>query len=282
MKLSRRAVLNIPLLGCFRAIDAPAQASRARLPDATGSKFNADGSARSFPGNTIISPVPADSAFWRALTDGHDLLRQGKFSSCLALLPPSSYHMTFFPGVVDAVRDPYHWPKDLPLDAPLTECTRLFEEKLRSFDLGCNPPFRFFARSFQWKAAAPAFQLAPVDAAENKKLRDLRDRLARRLELKKPDHDKYGFHVTTAYLVRRMTPSQAQAFASTADECLLRVRKAGLLELDAPDFCTFQNLFGFTKVFQLRRTGDASETGRGHAVFGPAEVEGRLRRETGA
>ena len=193
------------------------------------------------------------TAAWRALVDAHDLLMKRDFSSSLAPLPPSSYHMTIFDGVVDAVRDPSHWPKDLPLDAPLSACTQLFQKKLRAFDLGCDPPFRLVARSLQLGGTALAFQLAPVDSAENRKLRDLRDRLAKHLELRKPDHDKYEFHISMAYLTQWMTPSQTRTLASTAEECLSRVKKAGVLELDAPEFCIFQNMFGFAKQFPLRR-----------------------------
>jgi hypothetical protein len=250
MTLNRRTLLHFSLGGALARISA-GQSPRSAHPDAVGSKFNADGSVRPFPGNTIISPVPRSSPYWTALVSAHDQLRAADFGDCFTLLPTSSYHMTVFDGVVDSVRDTAHWPKDLPLNAPLESCTRHFAKKLAEFDLGCEPPFRLRAQSFTLGGTALAFQLRPVDSAEDAKLRGLRDRLSTHLQLRKPDHDRYVFHVSMAYLVNWMTPDQEQHFASVSESCLNTARQAGILELAAPDFCTFTDMFAYRSQFRL-------------------------------
>ena len=52
-----------------------------------GRKFNADGSPRRFPGNTIISPLVPGSEIFRLARDERDACLAGPFGACLTGLP---------------------------------------------------------------------------------------------------------------------------------------------------------------------------------------------------
>lgn len=224
-------------------------------PAEIGHKFNADGSVRRYPGNTIISPVDPASQLQRSLVAVHDRLRQGDFARRLAFMPPSSYHMTIFGGALDQERGEGVWPRTLPADAPLEACSQLFLEKLQRFDLACDPPFRF--RFAPPEAAADpriALKLEPVDAAEEKRLRDLRDRLAAVLELRQPDHDSYFFHISLHYLVDWMNAAELADYRKARADSIDMLRRAvPLVEMGPPKFCLFEDMFAFPPLLTLRR-----------------------------
>jgi len=221
----------------------------ASTPPAIGSKFNSDGSFRRFPGNTIICHVPPDSAAFQVLLQVRARFAARPFSHCLTLMPPASYHMTIFEGVVNEVRRSGLWPLDMSADSPLDSCNRLFFKKLQGFDLGCDPPFRlvpdFVPDTF--------IHLRPFDDQEERKLRDLRDRLSRLLLLRGPNHETYQFHITLAYLVKWMTPEERADYAKTREECASILRNSlSVIELGAPEFCFFQNMAAFDPQLLLK------------------------------
>ena len=224
-------------------------------PSEIGHKFNADGSVRRYPGNTIISPVDPASPLRRALVAVRDRLRQGAFSRRLAFLPPASYHMTIFGGALDQARGEGAWPRNLPPDAPLEACHQLFFDALRRFDLACDPPFRLRVAPPEADAdPRVALKLEPIDAAEEKRLRDLRDRLAEALDLRQPDHDGYFFHISLHYLVDWMTEAELGDYRKARADSLDRLRSAvPLVEMGPPKFCLFEDMFAFPPLLTLRR-----------------------------
>jgi len=219
-------------------------------PPAIGKKFNPDGSFRSFPGNTIICHVPPHSATFQTLLEIRARFAARPFSRCLTLMPPASYHMTVFEGVVNEVRQPRLWPSDMSVDSPLDSCNQLFLKKLREFDLRCNLPFRlvpdFIPDTF--------IRLRPFDDQEEQKLRDLRNRLSKLLLLHGPNHEAYQFHITLAYLVKWMTPEETVDYARTREECASILRNSlSVIELGPPEFCFFQNMAAFDPQLLLNR-----------------------------
>src|SRR5450830_1283731 len=83
-------------------------------PASVGHKFTADGQVRHFPGNTIICHIDKNSEAFRALLDINVLLERSNLLKRIVPVPPASYHMTVFAGLVDEVRKPGYWPDDLP------------------------------------------------------------------------------------------------------------------------------------------------------------------------
>ncbi|MGY2046605.1 DUF1868 domain-containing protein [Methylobacterium sp. JK268] len=214
-----------------------------------GIKFTAAGKVLPCPGNTIICHVPPGGAAAAALEAFRAATAAEPYAGKFAFTPPSSYHMTVFEGVVDLVRKPGFWPADLPLDAPLGACDRVFLEKLEGFDLGCEPRFRMrVAEGADDREARPgeAIRLAPVDDQEEAKLRGLRDRLAELLRLRQPGHAAYRFHTTQTYALAPLTEPEAARYRAFRRDALARLAAAmPVLELGAPEFCFFDDMFEF-------------------------------------
>ncbi|OCL04412.1 DUF1868-domain-containing protein [Glonium stellatum] len=229
--------------------------SRPQYPLGVPGKFDINGKVQRFPGNTIISHLSPSSGLYASLLSLYEKLCQSRLSSVFTLLPPPSWHMTIFEGVCDQVRKPGFWPSDLAIDDPLDKCDSLFEEKLASFDLQCDPPYRMSITGFDPLEIGIGVRLEPKTPGEAERLRNLRQRLADTLQIRHPGHDSYGLHLSIAYLIRHLTKEQKGELLALLEGHL---REMPLdFELGAPEFCKFENMHAFHRQFYLknRETG---------------------------
>ncbi|KIW29508.1 uncharacterized protein PV07_05321 [Cladophialophora immunda] len=222
---------------------------RPEYPVSIGRKFDPDGKVLPFPGNTIICHLSPDHALYRAMLDLHNALKQHKFAHLYTLLPPESWHMTVFEGVTDQIRKPHVWPADLPLDAPLGRCTDLFKEKLQNFVFDSEPSFQLTIVGYDPLVDGIALKAVPATAADEARLRGLRNRLSELLQLHHPAHDRYSFHMSLAYILRRLDNQQHQELWEFLEE--YRSRLPAHFQLGAPEFCTFDDMFAFKRQLFL-------------------------------
>jgi hypothetical protein len=158
--------------------------------------------------------------------------------------------MTIFEGVCDQRRKPEVWPKDLPLDAPLASCHDLFRDKLSKFDLGIQTPLRLAVTGLVMSPSGIRLDLAPIDAAEEKRLRGLRDRLSGLLQIRARGHDTYVFHLALAYRFLPIGREDEEALLALLQECHMAILHD--FELDVPEFCHFDDMFAFHRQFFLK------------------------------
>ena len=210
-------------------------------------KFHRDGRAKPFAGNTVIARLPPKGWLARGMAEVCAEAAASGFAAKLALLPVDSYHMTLFGGADDQKRTPDLWPRGVPLGAPMAVCDEIVGDRLR--EVTCAPPYRL--RIDQAKPIQPfRLELTPVDADEERRLRDLRDRLSAATGIRKPGHETYGFHTQMGYLLEPFTAEEQTAFGSAFETW--RGRLAGqVLDLDAPDYCTFDDMLAFRPRLHL-------------------------------
>jgi hypothetical protein len=221
-----------------------------QYPPGTPGKFDKDGNVQPFPGNTIVCHLAQSSALYASLLGLYEKLRASRLSHLYALLPPPSWHMTVFEGVCDQVRKPGYWPSDVPSDAPLADCTAHFAARLAAFDLRCDPPYRMCVRGIDPLEVGIGIHLEFRDREEEARVRGLRDRISDTLKLRHPGHESYGFHFSLAYLLRKLTDEQK---AELSKLVLDHLEEAAVdFELGAPEFCTFEDMFAFKRLFYLR------------------------------
>lgn len=211
------------------------------LPAGTASKFHEDGRVKPFAGNTFVSALAVTRAESAAFADVADRLRASSVGSRLTFLPRSSYHMTVFEGINVTESDTGVWPKDLaPTD--LATATAFFDARIAGLD-GIAAPLRMVPQGLVSWPAGIAVALEPADAAENARLRGFRDQLSAAIGLRKPDHDRYPFHLTLAYWLDR--PEDAEwALEHVGLSALIR-ETVPHLDMPAPDFCTFADMHAF-------------------------------------
>lgn len=210
-------------------------------------KFHRDGRPKPFAGNTVIRHLPPDGWLALGIAEVRAEAAAANFAGKLALLPINSYHMTVFGGADDQKRTPGLWPEGVALDAPMTLCDEIVGERLQG--VTCAPPCRL--RVDLVKAIQPfRFELTPVDADEERRLRDLRDRLSAAIGVRKPGHETYGFHIQVGYLLEPFTPAEQEDFEAVFEAW--RERFAGqVLELGAPTYCSFDDMLAFKPRLRL-------------------------------
>ena len=222
-------------------------------PPTVGHKFSENGHVIHFPGNTIICHVDKKSEAFMALLDAHVLLQHSDLLKFITLLPPASYHMTVFEGVVDEIRKPGYWPDDLPINATLDECNALFERKLRTFNLNCSLPFRMKPLPVEAQNTRESILLEPYDENENIKIRTLRNRLSELLHLKQKNHDKYQFHISLSYLYDWPTPTENKQFDELHKQCVeMFIKRSPIVDLQLPEFCLMDDMYEFRNQFYLQ------------------------------
>lgn len=233
-------------------------ASRPAYPPDVFSKFHPDGRPYPFAGNTIVCHLDQQgerSAAFDAFLDIYREVPTLPFARKVAWLPPSSYHTTIFGGANDRPRLKTSWPADLPLDLPIADCDRVLGERLKGFALDCALPIRLKVdlEQVQNPARPLTLLLLPVDAAEEAKLRDVRDRLSRLLAIRSPSHDAYRFHVSLGYPIAWFSGRETSAFQATWRRWVGAVAaKSPVIALGAPEYCVFEDMFAFHRQFYLR------------------------------
>ena len=226
---------------------------RPKYPPGVPNKFDPDGNVQHFPGNTIICHLSNSTELYSSLMVLYDRLTQDPLSHLYTLLPPSSWHMTVFEGVVDKKRKPGYWPSNLAMNASLEECTALYENELSSFDLQTDLPYHLSIAEFRPLEDGISLHVEP-HMADNTALRSLRERLADLLQIRHPDHNRYVFHLSIAYLLRHLTDDQKSELMGRLVDHFRDMPKE--FELGPPEFCRFENMFGFEPLLYLKNQGN--------------------------
>ncbi len=166
-----------------------------------GEKFDTDGTPRRYPGNTVISDIPAGSPAHGALLRVQKSFSGESLSGLFIFLPGDSFHMTVIRGLNDLVRTDGYWPPALDRSAPLSAADR--HVSLAVASVPGPGPFRMRFHRVEIGREDLRVLLLPEDESALQRLRSYRDRVADVIGLRLPGHDGYGFHVTLAYVWRK-------------------------------------------------------------------------------
>ena len=218
-----------------------------------GTKFNADGTVRRFPGNTIISMVNHGKDIFAHFLHIRALLEASRAAACVTLLPLDSIHMTVIEGVCDQVRRPGYWTSFLPLDCPLCATDALFEARFAELAPLGKVTLRM---SHVVCTGAILLRMEPVTPADEAHLRAYRDAASAALGLRFPNHDSYHFHITLGYFTKEPTPAQEQAlteFCAQADRYIAEhdIR----MQAEEPLLTFFDSMFRF-EPHRIPRDGE--------------------------
>jgi len=225
--------------------------TQAVISQDTWQKFTADGKPRAFAGNTVICPLPPQSKMRDALAALAAAFSRSTFARKLACLPTDSYHMTIFAGAADQVRTRSEWPADVGMDTPISECNRIIGQRIQAFRADLALPIRMRPDG---ERLLGSLRMVPVDEAEREKLRQLRNRLADEVyHFRNNDHDRYEFHISTAYQLARLTVEEEAEHQALLATHMASVMTAGpVVELGDPVYSTYASMFRFEPTLFLR------------------------------
>ena len=213
-------------------------------PDSIGQKFTPDGSVLPFSGNTFLCHVDPTSAAHRALCAAQDKLRAGSPAGAFTYLPPASLHMTVFEGVCDAYRSSPDWVKDLPLTLPVAEVTSQFSGRIKDVTL----PDHFSITPVEMFCGL-GLNVAGASVTDAAALQTSRNALRQATGIHRADFGAYQFHITLAYLLRWLSPPEAEAMVARSNQVLdMLQHDAGAISLGPVEFCQFNDMHAFTPV----------------------------------
>lgn len=219
-------------------------APRPPRPPWSVDKFDDAGRVRRTPGLTTLCHIDRGSDAYPALVAMQDHLKAGPHAGAFAFLPPESFHMTVFDGVIDYRRGPGEWPAHLPADAGIPAVEADWRARLDGLTL---PP-RFVIRATE---LVGGFSVSVTGAtpADEAAIRGARDALSERLGLRRATHQSYRLHVTLAYQIAWLDETaaaevlarSATAFAGAAD----RLARIGIGPVEV---CRFETMHRFDPI----------------------------------
>ena len=211
-----------------------------------GVRFYEDGSVRRFSGNTVVADVTPELSAYPVMRRLETMFREAGLIDHYIMLPADSYHMTLFQGINDQNRGPDRWPAALPLDATMEQADEYFADAVRR--AGLPGPVRMRFAELSAGATCVTARLEPADAAQEKLLRDFRDRAAAELGHRIPGHESYRFHISLAYT--RIVPEGADAerLAALKQACTALLAAQPPFETTAPYIAYFNDMLAFSHV----------------------------------
>lgn len=214
-----------------------------------GLRYNHAGLFLKEPGNTIVCHVQTGTETDAILQEVRSRYRAMTGGDRLAFTAASSLHMTLFQGIVENRRRLPFWPGDVPLDTPIDDMTAIFMDRLARFVPG--PAF-----AMEVVEATPAgLTVAGITEADRAALRGWRDRLSDLLGYRHPDHDRYTFHITFAYIIERFDDATLSTWQSFLSEVVEEIRRRQpIIALRPPAFCSFEDMNHFEELLVFEPT----------------------------
>jgi len=91
--------------------------------------------------------------------------------------------------------------------------------------------------------------LEPFSEEDENILRNCRDELSKLLKIKFENHQKYIFHITLAYILRKLTQEEINNLLKVNKNLLDEfVKKFPKIVLKDPTVCTFENMLEFKSI----------------------------------
>lgn len=216
-------------------------------------RFDAQRRALPEPGNTVIGHASAPVR--DALTAARDRLAAAPGGETLAWLPPSSYHMTIFDGLLHRRREAGYWPPFLSVKATEAEADAFVFARLSPLRPDApSLPFRMTLQALEPARGAGVWvRLAAETPAEDRRIRAYRDACAAALGLTdRPGHEDYTFHITLAYAIAWPDGAAARTFGAALWEADAALRlEAPTFEIGPPELCRFRDMTRFEVVETL-------------------------------
>lgn len=205
-----------------------------------GEKFHADGSARQYPGNTIICFGDPNSIAFHHASWIQDQLAKLPFAEKFTLLPRSSFHMTVFELLCDQVRVPGQWSEYLPLQTPLIETDEFFIQRLASLEAPMN-----FRMKYSSLRINPGIAIL-VDPIDTEAIRTYRNELSDITGIRSPHHDDYVFHISLAYQTIALNDEELKVLNHLKDTVDDKMKQQfGIFESGPPQLTFFNDMHRF-------------------------------------
>ncbi len=204
-------------------------------------KFDHNGKPLPFPGCSIISKIPLKSDLFYEIK-----LLQLKYKNlspekAYTYLPETSFHMTLFDCCnVNTVNTPY-WPKKIVEDNNYTKIAYLLSKRIKKYIF----PDRFDLK-LKKLFGGYSIILESNTNKDEKIIRGCRNKLSDLLGIRFENHDTYTFHITLAYILRKLKGDEIEKLIKTNSRLReMFVKNFPIIRIEKPVLCTFENMYEF-------------------------------------
>ncbi|MEU4342379.1 DUF1868 domain-containing protein [Nocardia sp. NPDC023852] len=217
-----------------------------------GRKWDIHGNAQRFTGNTFVSPIPRNSAFFHAQIKAQDRLRASAFSRHYVLTPYNSFHMTVLDGVNQDQLGTADWPTWMAHATSTVDTNIPFLRRLESARLDVPRTVTMRADGLRDMATGFIVALAPIDIATAEALNRFRDQVTELLGLSRTGFGTYRFHSTMGYRLVEPLPSEHEELHALQNEITeYFAGDAGTVTVDPLAFNIFDDMLAFPQLTVL-------------------------------
>lgn len=207
-------------------------------------KFDDKGNPLNFPGCSIICNIPSNSNLSNEITNFQKKLKNFNPRENYFYLPASSFHMTLFDCCNLNTENSKYWPEDIDknLDYKVvaTELNKRIENYIFPEEL--NLKLKMFYGGY-------SVVLEPFSDKDEKILRDCRDELSKLLKIKFENHLRYTFHITLAYILRKLKEGEIRKLLEFNKDLFQKFdKKFPKIVLYKPEMSIFKNMLKFKSI----------------------------------
>lgn len=257
MKNLKKVCLTILLLSVsFTAFSDESSPFVSSIGDSGVKKFNEKKDANLYRGNSIITQIQKGSDFYNELVGIRDEIVNSEFGNNVILLPVNSYHVTIFNGTneTSSQRQYGFFPEDMPLDSTILDVHQHFYKKLKeAYEAGSIKikPIKFKVVGIDTKYGF-SLTLEPIDENNNQYLWELREKFSNLLKIKRPTFYEDKFHISMAYLYKKLTPEQEMKYQAFANDKFNNMRNKSLT-INHIEFVIFNDMLSYSPLLQMKQ-----------------------------
>lgn len=217
-------------------------------------KFNEKKDANLYRGNSIITQIQQGSDFYNELTGIRDEIVNSKFGNDVILLPVNSYHITIFNGTNETLSQRKYgfFPQDMSLESTIFDVHQYFYKKLKqAYESGVIKikPVKFNVTGIDTKYGF-SLTLEPADENNHQYLRELREKFSHLLKIKRPGFYEDKFHISMAYLYKKLTPEKEMDYQAFANDKFDNLGNKSFT-VNHVEFVIFNDMLSYSPLLQM-------------------------------
>ena len=204
-------------------------------------KFDHSGKPLPFTGCSIICKIPIKSDLFFELKSLQLKYKDLSPEKAYTYLPETSFHMTLFDCCNENTINTQYWPKNIEPDYNYKKTAYVLSKRIKKY---------IFPEKFDLKVktlfGGYSIILEGNTEKDEKIIRECRNKLSDLLGIRFENHDTYIFHITLAYILRKLKDSEIEKMIKTNSRLLETiVQKFPLIRVEKPVLCTFENMYEF-------------------------------------
>jgi hypothetical protein len=210
-------------------------------------KFDEKGNNLPYPGCSIICNIPLNTHLSNEIISFQKNIKNFNPEKTYFYLPPSSFHMTLFDCCNLNTKNTNYWPSNVDPNMDHKDIAVELNKRIQNyiFPKKLNLKLKMFFGGY-------SIVLEPFCEEDEKILRNCRDELSNLLEIKFENHQRYTFHITLAYILRKLNKNEIKNLIEFNKQLFFDFsKKFPKISFTKPEMCTFEDMLEFKSINQI-------------------------------